>query len=95
MAVPAESSMHRNVAGSMGRVYSKPSEISAMLKNLGLGTACLCFKPELVGVVGAPCRADHGSACIFAFLVCNVLLLDGGCPCEEAHYLSEQLIRNK
>lgn len=95
MAVPAESSMRRSVAGSMGRVYSEPSETSAMLKNLGLGSVGLCFRPALAGAAGAPCGADHGSACIFAFLVCNVLLLDGGCQCEEAHYHSEQLIRNK
>lgn len=95
LAVPAESSMCRSAAGSRGRIYSEPSETSAMLKNFGLGSARLCFKPELAGAAGAPCRADHGSAGVFASLVCNVLLLDGGCPCEAAHYLSEQLIRNK
>lgn len=66
-----------------------------MLKDLGLGSAHLCSKPELAGAAGAPHGTEHGSACVFAFLVCNMLLLEAGCPWEEAHYLSGQLIRNK
>ena len=62
MAVPAESSTPHSIAGSMGRVYSEPSETSEMLKDLGLGSAHLCFKPELAGAAGAPCGAVHGSA---------------------------------
>lgn len=58
-----------SLAGSMGRASSEPSETSAMLKNVGLGSAHLRSKPGLAGVAGAPCRADHGSASIFAFLV--------------------------
>lgn len=48
LAVPAESSMCRiQHAGSLGRVYSEPPKTSVLLRNLGLGSAHLCFKPEL------------------------------------------------
>lgn len=49
LAVPAESSMCRSVAGSAGRVYSEPAETSAVLKNVGLGSAGLCSSQSWLG----------------------------------------------
>lgn len=49
LAVPAESSMCRSVAGTAGGVYSEPSEASAGLKNAGLGSAGLCSSQSWLG----------------------------------------------